>query len=229
MNGTRDLIPLSAEEDAEPPAPVGPMPTLEDLSPEASGRLMRYIVTSTLERGMPPTTVVALYADLAGDELAVRYADQRFMLREVPPDWREIENRVLDLEETAHERGLDLAAAWRRASGVAMQGQDPIEQLARLAGLRSSRRTERSIFDDPEDLDELDDDVDLEAAARVALEDRPPDLIDLTVDAQQRLRRFALFTRDAQGLYERYGFGPIRGRSTYMERWTPDVYLRAPR
>ena len=45
----------------------------------------------------------------------------------------------------------------------------------------------------------------------------------------QRLRRFALFTRDAQGLYERYGFGPIRGRSTYMERWTPDVYLRAPR
>ena len=45
----------------------------------------------------------------------------------------------------------------------------------------------------------------------------------------QRLRRFALFTRDAQGLYERYGFGPARGSSTYMERWTPDVYLRAPR
>jgi GNAT superfamily N-acetyltransferase len=45
----------------------------------------------------------------------------------------------------------------------------------------------------------------------------------------QRLRRFALFTRDAQGLYERYGFGPPRGSSTYMERWTPDVYLRAPR
>ena len=45
----------------------------------------------------------------------------------------------------------------------------------------------------------------------------------------QGLRRFALFTRDAQGLYERYGFGPARGNSTYMERWTPDVYLTRPR
>jgi GNAT superfamily N-acetyltransferase len=40
----------------------------------------------------------------------------------------------------------------------------------------------------------------------------------------QGLRRFALFTRDAQGLYARYGFGPPRGASTYLERWTPDVY-----
>lgn len=40
----------------------------------------------------------------------------------------------------------------------------------------------------------------------------------------QGLRRFALFTRDAQGLYARYGFGPPRGASTYMERWTPNVY-----
>jgi GNAT superfamily N-acetyltransferase len=40
----------------------------------------------------------------------------------------------------------------------------------------------------------------------------------------QGLRRFALFTRDAQGLYERYGFGPPRGASSYLERWTPNVY-----
>ena len=40
----------------------------------------------------------------------------------------------------------------------------------------------------------------------------------------QGLRRFALFTRDAQALYERYGFGPPRGASTYMERRTPNVY-----
>ena len=40
----------------------------------------------------------------------------------------------------------------------------------------------------------------------------------------QGLRRFALFTRDAQGLYERYGFGPPRGASTYLERWAPNVY-----
>jgi GNAT superfamily N-acetyltransferase len=40
----------------------------------------------------------------------------------------------------------------------------------------------------------------------------------------QGLRRFALFTRDAQGLYERYGFAPARGSSTYLERWAPNVY-----
>jgi GNAT superfamily N-acetyltransferase len=40
----------------------------------------------------------------------------------------------------------------------------------------------------------------------------------------QGLRRFALFTRDAQSLYERYGFAPPRGASTYLERRTPDVY-----
>ena len=119
---------------------------------------MRYIVTSTLERGVAPTAVVALYADLAGEEAAVRYADRRFMLREVPPDWRDVENRVVDLETSALDRGLDLAAAWRRATSVAMHGQDALEQLARLAGVSAlgAGRAERSIFDDPEDLDELE-------------------------------------------------------------------------
>ena len=45
----------------------------------------------------------------------------------------------LDLIPLAPTHEVDLAAAWRRASGVAMQGQDPLEQLARLAGLRSAR------------------------------------------------------------------------------------------
>jgi GNAT superfamily N-acetyltransferase len=40
----------------------------------------------------------------------------------------------------------------------------------------------------------------------------------------QGLRRFALFTRDARGLYERYGFAPARGMSVYLERWSPNVY-----
>jgi N-acetylglutamate synthase-like GNAT family acetyltransferase len=45
----------------------------------------------------------------------------------------------------------------------------------------------------------------------------------------QGLRRFALFTRDAQGLYEQYGFGPPRGKSIYMERWEPNVYAASSR
>src|SRR5229473_340878 len=148
MNKARDLDPMpteSAEADDGPVA-VSPQPTLEDLTPDASGRIVRYIVTSALEHGVAPTAVVALYADLAGDDLAVRYADRRFMLREVPPDWRDVENRVVDLEETARDRGLDLAAAWRRATGVAMHGQDALEQLARLAGVPRVSSRPRSIF-----------------------------------------------------------------------------------
>src|SRR5713101_1976972 len=163
MNAARDLDPLPLDERQQDDSlePIVPQPSLADLSPESSGRIVRYIVTSSLEHGVAPTAVVALYADLAGDELAVRYADRRFMLREVPADWREVENRVADLEESARERGLDLAAAWRRASGVAMHGQDALEQLARLAGVpNSSTQRQRSIFDDPDDLDALEDDDD---------------------------------------------------------------------
>src|SRR5216684_4713831 len=177
MNAARDIdpIPLDEHQLDDSLEPIVPQPSLEDLSPESSGRIVRHIVTSSLEHGVAPTAVVALYADLAGDELAVRYADRRFMLREVPADWREVENRVADLELGARERGLDLAAAWRRASGVAMHGQDAIEQLTRLAGVRSqAAQRRRSIFDDPEDLDALEDE-DTFATYHERLTDRLPD------------------------------------------------------
>src|SRR6202022_3640276 len=149
------------------------------------GRIVRYIVTSSLEHGVAPTAVVALYADLAGDELAVRYADRRFMLREVPPVLGEGENPAPDLGLTARERGLDLAAAGRRATGVAMHGQDALEQLTRLAGVRSpAAQRQRSIFDDPDDLDALDEEDGVEAFHE-RLTDREPDLIDLAPEAQQ--------------------------------------------
>src|SRR6266852_8931130 len=202
MNAARDLdpIPLDEHQLDDSLEQIVPPPTLADLSTEASSRIVRYIVTVTLERGVAPTAVVALYADLAGDELAVRYADRRFMLREVPPDWREVENRVADLEETARDRGLDLAAAWRRASGVAMHGQDALEQLARLAGVRNpAAQRQRSIFDDPEDLDALEDEDALDAF-HDRLADREPDLIDLDSEAQQRIRRFAIEERLERGL-----------------------------
>lgn len=202
MNAARDLdpVPLDERQLDDSLEPIVPQPSLEDLSPESSGRIVRYIVTSSLEHGVAPTAVVALYADLAGDELAVRYADRRFMLREVPADWREVENRVADLESSARERGLDLAAAWRRASGVAMHGQDALEQLTRLAGVRSpSAQRQRSIFDDPDDLDEYEDEDALDAFHE-RLTDREPDLIDLDADAQQRIRRFAIEERLERGL-----------------------------
>ncbi|HEX8968084.1 MAG TPA: hypothetical protein VF937_09405 [Chloroflexota bacterium] len=207
MNAARDSDPTPIDHPApsvdadDAPRPVEPQPNLEDLSPEASGRIVRYIVTSTLQRGVAPTAVVALYADLAGDDLAVRYADRRFMLREMPADWREVENRVMDLEDGARERGMDLAAAWRRATSVAMAGQDALEQLARLAGVPNTPagQRQRSIFDDPDDLEALEAE-EAPALLHDRLVDREPELLDLESEAQQRIRRFAIEERLEHGL-----------------------------
>jgi len=231
MNAARDLDPAPIDRPVttdEAPLPIEPPPNLVDLSPEASGRIVRYIVTSTLEHGVAPNAVVALYADLAGEDAAVRYADRRFMLREMPDDWRDVENRFVDLEATAHERGLDLAAAWRRATGVAMHGQDALEQLARLAGVThgaSSLRTARSIFDDPEDLDALEAEDDLDMVLE-RMSERQPDLLDLAVDAQTRIRRFAIEERLEHGLppvelldlYRGFEIGGDQRAQQYLDR-----------
>ena len=42
----------------------------------------------------------------------------------------------------------------------------------------------------------------------------------------QGLRRFCLLTRDAHGLYARYGFKPLPDAARYLEIWNPDVYRR---
>lgn len=43
----------------------------------------------------------------------------------------------------------------------------------------------------------------------------------------QSLRRFMLLTRDAHGLYSRFGFAPCAHPERVMERLDPDVYKRA--
>jgi GNAT superfamily N-acetyltransferase len=42
----------------------------------------------------------------------------------------------------------------------------------------------------------------------------------------QGLRRWVLATRDAHGLYARYGFTPLAAPDRFMERWDPEVYRR---
>lgn len=42
----------------------------------------------------------------------------------------------------------------------------------------------------------------------------------------QGLRRWMLVTRDAQTLYDRYGFTPLKTAENYMERHNPDVYRK---
>lgn len=45
----------------------------------------------------------------------------------------------------------------------------------------------------------------------------------------QGLRRFVLVTRDAHGLYERFGFRPLARPEGYLEVHRPNVYREAPR
>jgi GNAT superfamily N-acetyltransferase len=42
----------------------------------------------------------------------------------------------------------------------------------------------------------------------------------------QGLRRFCLLTRDAHGLYSKFGFKPMPDPSRYMELWDPEIYAR---
>ena len=44
----------------------------------------------------------------------------------------------------------------------------------------------------------------------------------------QGFRRWILLTRDAHGLYEKFGFTPLASPDRWMEKWVPDAY-QAPR
>ena len=47
-----------------------------------------------------------------------------------------------------------------------------------------------------------------------------------TCRALQGLRRWVLATRDAHGLYARYGFTALHAPDRFMELWDPNVYQR---
>jgi GNAT superfamily N-acetyltransferase len=40
----------------------------------------------------------------------------------------------------------------------------------------------------------------------------------------QGFRRWVLLTRDAHGLYRKFGFTPLASPDRWMEKWAPDVY-----
>jgi GNAT superfamily N-acetyltransferase len=44
----------------------------------------------------------------------------------------------------------------------------------------------------------------------------------------QGFRRWILLTRDAHGLYEKFGFTPLGSPDRWMEKWAPDIY-KVPR
>ena len=42
----------------------------------------------------------------------------------------------------------------------------------------------------------------------------------------QNLRRWILLTRDAHGLYAKFGFAPLSAPDRWMDRWEKDLYAR---
>jgi hypothetical protein len=41
------------------------------------------------------------------------------------------------------------------------------------------------------------------------------------------IRRFTLATSNAHGLYEKFGFAQLSKPETFMERYKPDIYIKA--
>ncbi len=174
---------------------------LADLGVVSRNRIRRFIIHSALAGGANVEAVASLYADLSDDPPANRYLDGRFLLRRVPPDWRVVEDEVLDLAEMARRQGVDLAAAWRRTQEVAaaQPEDDPTDALARLAGVEVVSHSTRSIFDDPENLDDYQDPVYLDRLAPFG-PGRQPALHELTPNAQEAIRLYVVEERLEYGL-----------------------------
>src|SRR5260221_438877 len=134
MNAGRDTDPMPLHELEQSAStddalePIGPPPTLADLSTDASSRIVRYIVTVTLEpglfdlgdeaqrrirrfaieerleHGLAPVELIDLYRtfDLAGDLRAQQYLDRVYVERMPPSDWVDLQSeagRIVDLAE----------------------------------------------------------------------------------------------------------------------------------
>jgi hypothetical protein len=147
-------------------AVAGPEIQLADLSGPASRRVRRFLAESTVKGGASPADVADLYTspEVVADDRATAYLDRRYVDGNMPSDWRELQDRLADAQRGA-PAGSSAAALL-----------DRIDREAPAS-------TPRSIFDDPEDLDEDYDD-------RMApLADRHPRLPDLSDDGRQAIGR----------------------------------------
>lgn len=141
---------------------------LDDLSPAASDRIRRFMAETTVRGGSSPGDVAGLYTsqEILDDDDATAYLDRRFVHGEVPADWRAFQDQL---------------------SGAYLDGRPGMSADALLARARediSRQSSGRSIFDDPDE-DELLDDIDTSR-----MEDRDPNLSDLDPLSRRAIERF---------------------------------------
>ena len=187
MNGTNPTPwPPSDEELDErltvDDAPETAPPRLADFSSAAADRIRRFVADSVVKGGASPADVADLYtaAEIVGDGPATAYLDGRYVHGELPSDWRDLQD--------------DLTALHREAP----RGISAEDLLTRLDRGNHVVQMHRSIFDDPDDLD--DDGAD--TVSRMLDADRR--LADVTADGPRCIERHIV--AEVLG----YGIAPIK-------------------
>jgi hypothetical protein len=140
---------------------------MSDLSDPAVERIRRFLAASTVKGGASPADVADLYTapEIVADHGATKYLDRRFVQGEMPPDWRHLQDNLTaaHFEAPVGTTGADL--------------------LAQADARQTTADRPRSIFDDPDDLE--DDQPDTGAR----LVDRDPTLADLGEEGRRAVER----------------------------------------
>jgi len=150
--------------------PDAPIPGLGDLAPAACERIRRFMADSTVRGGASPADVADLYTsqEIVDDDDATAYLDRRFVHGELLLDWRELQDR--------------LSFAYLDS----LTGISADTLLANIDLLEARQQSARSIFDDPDE-DEL-----IEELQTMRLEGRDPLLSDLTESSRRVIERYII-------------------------------------
>jgi hypothetical protein len=145
-------------------------PALDDLGPAAADRIRRFMAESTVRGGASPADVADLYTsqEVVDDDEATAYLDRRFVHGEVVHDWREFQDR--------------LSSAYLDSQ----PGTSAEALLSNINLLAARQLSARSIFDDPDE-DELLDEIQM-----MRIEGRDPLLSDLGDTARRAIERYII-------------------------------------
>jgi hypothetical protein len=162
-----DIIGADERDDLTVQAADAPPLTLDDLSPAAANRIRMFMAETTVRGGASPADVADMYTsqEIVDDDGATAYLDRRFVRGEVVRDWRDFQDQ--------------LSSAYQSSPF----GTSAAMLLSNVCLLAARQQSARSIFDDPDE-DELLDELRAER-----MDDRDPLLADLSDSARQAIER----------------------------------------
>jgi hypothetical protein len=145
-----------------------PQRAMDDLSSAAADRIHRFMADSTVRGGASPSDVADLYTshEIVDDDHATAYLDRRFVHGDVLDDWRDFQDRL----SSAYLDGQP-----------GMTGETLLDRVRIDEG---RRRAPRSIFDDPDEDELLEEELNTQR-----MEDRDPRLSDLGSLSRRAIER----------------------------------------